>query len=100
MFKIALVHNRNQLGDNFGVGFGFEAVSVGDKLILQGLIVLDNTVMYYHQRVLVVRVGMGILVVHPSVGCPAGVAYTVQPAHLLRNNLAQVANLALALVCL
>ena len=63
----------DQVGDDFGVGLGAKDVPFGDKLLLEGQVVLDDPVVDDHQIAGAVRMRMGVLLGGPTVRRPAGV---------------------------
>ena len=91
---LVLLH---QMGDDLGVGLGYEAVAFALQLFLQGKIVFDDAVVHHHHGAVAVAVGMGVLFAGPAVGGPAGVPDAVEPVHRLQaQRLLQVVELALA----
>ena len=65
-------HILDQLDDHFRVGIAVEMVPFVDQLLLQSLVILDNTVVNQSQ-VLVLRImRMRIDIVRLPVGCPSG----------------------------
>ena len=64
----------DEVGDDFGVGFGDEPVALGDEHLLQRQIVFDDAVVDDDQGSRAVAVGVGVLFGGAAVGGPAGVA--------------------------
>lgn len=64
----------NQMGDDFGVGFGDEFVAGGGELFLEGEVVLDDAVVDDDEVSGAVAVGVGVFFGGAAVGCPAGVS--------------------------
>jgi len=69
--QIAVVEIIDQVGQDFGIGLGFELVALVGQLDLQGGMVFDDTVV--DQGDLPRHVGMGIDLVGRPVGRPTGV---------------------------
>jgi len=65
------------VGDDLGVGFGYEDVALGGQFPFQFEIVFDDAVVDYDDAAGAVAVGVGVLFGGAAVGGPAGVAYAV-----------------------
>ena len=72
-FRIVL-HLLDQVGDDFGVGFGDELVALIDEFAFEVEIVFDDAVVDYDDAAGAVAMGMGVLFGGAAVGGPAGVA--------------------------
>ena len=64
----------DEVGDDFGVGFGDEFVALGGELGLEGEVVFDDAVVDDDEGAGAVAVGVGVLLGGAAVGGPAGVA--------------------------
>ena len=64
----------DQVGQDLGVGLRLQVVAVGDQLVGELDVVLDDAVVDQGQAPGAVGVGMGVLLVGAPVGGPAGVA--------------------------
>ena len=69
-----LISLFDEVGDDFGVGFGDELVALGDELVLEGEVVFDDAVVDDDEGAGAVAVGVGVLFGGAAVGGPAGVA--------------------------
>jgi hypothetical protein len=65
------------VGDDFGVGFGEELVTLGDEGGLELEVVFDDAVVDDDEGSGAVAVGVGVFFGGAAVGGPAGVAYAV-----------------------
>ena len=85
----------DQVGDDFGVGFGDELVAFVDELSLQRQVVLDDAVVHHHDASGAIAMRMRVLFGGPAVRGPAGVADAVGAVERLQaDGLFQVAQLA------
>ena len=64
----------DEVGDDFGVGFGDELVALGGELGFEGEVVFDDAVVDDDEGAGAVAVGVGVLFGGAAVGGPAGVA--------------------------
>ena len=64
----------DEVGDDFGVGFGDELVAFGDEGVLEGEVVFDDAVVDDDEGAGAVAVGVGVFFGGAAVGGPAGVA--------------------------
>jgi len=64
----------DQMRDDLGVGLRLEAVTVGQQVLLDLQVVLDDPVVDDDQRAVAIGVRMGVLFGRPAVGRPARVA--------------------------
>ena len=64
----------DEVGDDFGVGFGDELVAFGDEGVLEGEVVFDDAVVDDDESAAAVAVGVGVFFGGAAVGGPAGVA--------------------------
>ena len=71
--QIALIVLRDQVGNHFGVRLRLELDSIPSEDVLQRLKVLDDPVVGQRQISRSIGVGMGVDVVHLTVGRPSGV---------------------------
>ena len=62
------------MGDDLGVGFGAELVSLGDEFGFEGQVVFDDAVVDDDEGAGAVAVGVGVLLGGAAVGGPASVA--------------------------
>ena len=86
----------HQVGDDFGVGFGFENVALRVQLVLQGQVVFDDAVVHHHHVARAVAVRMGVLLGGAAVRGPAGVADAERAIHGFQaDGILQVAEFAL-----
>jgi hypothetical protein len=92
---LLLVGLMDQVHHHFGVGFGVEAVTLGDQFAAQCLVVLDDAVV--HQRQPLARhVRMGIRLIGLAMGRPAGVGDADHAGQRhRRQRLGQILHLAL-----
>ena len=67
----------DEVGDDFGVGFGLEGVAAGDEGVLELEIVFDDAVVDDDEGSGAVAVGVGVFFGGAAVGGPAGVADAV-----------------------
>ena len=71
--EVALVGLLDEVGDRLGVGLGREHVAAGLEPVAEVAEVLDDPVVDHRDVAGAVLVGMGVEVVRPAVGRPAGV---------------------------
>lgn len=71
---ISLIVFRNEMNDDFGVGFGDEADAIVFEFRSEKIVVFDDAVMDKGDGILSVEMGMGIEVRRLAMSCPAGVA--------------------------
>jgi hypothetical protein len=64
----------DEMGQHFGVRLRLEPVAVGDELVGQLDVVLDDAVVHQSQVARAVRVRVGVALARPAVGRPPGVA--------------------------
>ena len=82
------------MGDDLGIGFGHEGVTLTRQLAFQFQVVFDDAVMHYHDAPGAVAMWMGILFGRPAVRCPPGVANAVGALErMLPDHLFQVTQL-------
>ena len=85
----------DQVGDDFGIGFGGELVAFLDQLLLQGDVVLDDAVVHDDDLAGAIAMRMGVFFGGAAVGGPAGVADAVGAVERLQaDGFFQVAQLA------
>ena len=73
----------DEMGDDFGVGFGLEVVPLRLEFTLQLEVVLDDSVVHHDDPAGAVAMWMSVLLGGPPVRGPAGVADAVQPVDWL-----------------
>src|SRR3970282_924476 len=94
VLAVVLLH---QVGDDFGVGLGDEAVPFSSELFFQRQVVLDDAVVDDDDVAFAVAVGGGVFFGGAAVGGPAGVADAVDAVERLETDgFFQVAELPLA----
>src|SRR5258708_37251917 len=87
----------DEVGDDFGIGFGRELVALCDQALLEGEIVLDDSVVHDHEGSGAGAVSVGIFFAGASVGSPAGGANAVSAVEkLIAAYFFKIANLACA----
>ena len=69
-----LLHLLNQVGDDFGVGFSHEPVTLRDQFALQCQVILNNAVVHHHDAPGAISVGVGILLGGTAMGGPPRMA--------------------------
>ena len=81
--------------DDFGIGLSLEDVTLGLQLLLQGQIVLHNSVVHHNQVTGAVAVRVGVLFGGSAMSSPAGMADAVAPVNRVHGqNIFQIAQLA------
>ncbi len=86
----------DQVGDDFGVGFGRELMAFGNQLLFQREIVLDDAVVDDDDFSGAIAVRVGVFFSGAAVGGPAGMADTVGAVERLdADDLFKIAELAL-----
>ena len=86
----------DQVGDDFGVGFGGELVAFRDQFLLEREIVFDDAVVDDDDGSAAVAVGMGVFFGGAAVGGPASVSDAVGAVErLLADDFFEVAEFAL-----
>ena len=81
----------DEVGDDFGVGFGGELVAFLNKLFLQGEVVLDDAVVHHNNSARAIAVRVGVFFAGPAVSRPARVTDTVGTIErLLSDNVFEV----------
>ncbi len=63
---------RDEVGQNFGIGFGFEDIALGEKALLQFLKVFDDAVVDDSQIAVAADMRMGVALGGHAVRGPAG----------------------------
>jgi hypothetical protein len=85
----------DDVGDDFGVGFGEELVALGGEGGLELEVVFDDAVVHDDERAGAVAVGVGVFFGGAAVGGPAGVADAVGAVDgVAGEDLGEVAELA------
>ena len=69
---VSLVEMADELGDDFGVGFGVELDIVGLEHLAERAVVFDDAVMDDSDAEMLIKMGMGILAGGFSMRGPAG----------------------------
>ena len=64
----------DEVGDDFGVGFGYKFVALGGEFGFEGEVIFDDAVVDDDEGAGAVAVGVGVLLGGAAVGGPAGVA--------------------------
>ena len=80
VFEIPVVIFFDQVRDHFGVGFGNEGVALGDELVLEREVILDDAVVHHHDVAVAIAMRMRVLLggapvrrparMPDAVGCP------------------------------
>src|ERR1035437_4842164 len=73
-FQVAFEMLLHEVGDDFGVGLGFEGVAFVLELLLEGQVVFDDAIVHHDDVAFTVAVRVGVFLGGAAVGGPARVA--------------------------
>ncbi len=67
------------MGEDLGIGFGYEFIAAPDEILLEGAVIFDNAVVHHNNGAIAVKMRVGVRIRGASVRGPPGMSDSNRP---------------------